>query len=274
MRSIVSILAVVWLSQGPVPPQSQTQPPKPWQPSVGMAGKDVVWVPSSPQMVEKMLDVAKVTAADIVMDLGSGDGRMVIGAAKRGARAIGVEYTPEMVEHARKNARDAGVDGKATFVQGDMYEADISKATVMALFLLPDNLDRLKPKFLALKPGSRIVLNTYAITGWEPDEEYRVEGDCGSWCGVLLHYVPAPVAGTWRLGAGELRLTQNFQMVAGEYVAGATTTSVQGRLKGAEITMKVGDIDYIGIVTGDRIQGTSGPRRQPWQATRQRGPQG
>src|SRR5688572_5147066 len=131
---------------------TQTPPPKPWEPTRGMAGKDVVWVPTSPQMVEKMLDVAKLTDRDVVMDLGSGDGRLVIAAAKRGARAIGVEYTPEMVEHARQNARAAGVEGKASFVQGDMYEADISKATVMALFLLPDNLDKLKGKFLALAP--------------------------------------------------------------------------------------------------------------------------
>ena len=270
MRTILPILAVVLISLGLGQPQAQAPPAKPWEPSVGMAGKDVVWVPTSPQMVEKMLDVANVTAADVVMDLGSGDGRMVIGAARRGARAIGVEYTPEMVEHARKNAREAGVDGKASFVQGDMYEADISKATVMALFLLPDNLDRLKDKFMALKPGSRIVLNTYAITGWEPDEEYRVEGDCKSWCQVLLHYVPAPVAGTWRLGGGELRLTQEFQMVSGEHVAGATTTKVQGRLKGAAITMKIADVDYTGTVSGDRIQGMSGPNRQRWQATRTR----
>jgi hypothetical protein len=149
-----------------------------------------------------------------------------------------------------------------------MYEADISKATVMALFLLPHNLDRLKDKFLALKPGSRIVLNTYAITGWEPDERYHVEGDCKSWCEVLLHYVPAPVAGAWRLGSGELRLTQEFQTVSGEYAAGPMTTKVQGRLKGAEITMKIGDVDYTGTVNGDRIRGTSGTTRQAWQATR------
>ena len=262
MRPLLSILAVLLLGQA--------QPPKPWEPAVGMAGKDVVWVPTSPQMVEKMLEVAKVTAADLVMDLGSGDGRMVIGAAKRGARAIGVEYTPEMVEHARTNARAAGVEGKATFVQGDMYEADISKATVMALFLLPHNLDRLKDKFLALKPGSRIVLNTYAITGWEPDEQYHVEGDCKSWCEVLLHYVPAQVAGAWRIGDAELVLTQQFQTVAGEYSVGATTTQVQGRLKGTEITMKVGDVDYTGTVKGDRIEGTSGPNRRAWRATRTR----
>ena len=262
MRQILSILAVLLLGQAP--------PAKPWEPSVGMAGKDVVWVPTSPQMVEKMLDVAKVTAADVVMDLGSGDGRMVIAAAKRRARAIGVEYTPEMVEHARGNARAAGVADKATFVRGDMYEADISKATVMALFLLPQNLDRLKDKFLALKPGSRIVLNTYAITGWEPDEQYHVEGDCRSWCEVLLHYVPAQVAGEWRIDGDELRLTQAFQVVTGEYSAGASTTQVQGRLKGAAIAMKIGDVDYTGTVDGDRIRGTSGPQRRPWRATRTR----
>ena len=247
---------------------AQTPPAKPWEPKVGMAGKDVVWVPTSPQMVEKMLDAAKVTASDLVMDLGSGDGRMVIAAAKRGARAIGVEYTPDMVEHARQNARAAGVDGKATFVRGDMYEADISKATVLALFLLPENLDRLKDKFLALSPGTRIVLNTYQITGWEPDEEYRVEGDCKSWCEVLVHYVPAQVAGGWRMGAGELRLNQEFQTVAGTYAVGTTSTPVQGRLKGASITMTIGSAEYVGAVVGNQMQGTSGSNRQAWRATR------
>jgi SAM-dependent methyltransferase len=264
MRSILAILFVSSFVQG----AGQAQPPKPWEPSVGMAGKDVVWVPSSPQMVEKMLDVAKVTSRDVVMDLGSGDGRMVIGAAKRGARAVGVEFTPEMVEHARKNARDAGVEKNATFVQGDMYVADISKATVMALFLLPHNLDKLKDNLLTLKPGSRIVLNTYAITGWEPDERYHVDGDCTSWCEVLLHYVPAQVAGTWRLGNGELRLTQEFQKVSGQFVNGGTTSPVEGRLKGAEITLKVGDVEYTGTVDGNQMRGTSGSNRQAWRATR------
>lgn len=262
MRTLLSVIAVVIIGQA--------QQAKPWEPAVGMAGKDVVWVPSSPQMVDKMMDVAKVTPADIVMDLGSGDGRMVIGAAKRGARAIGVEYTPEMVEHARNNARAAGVEGRASFVQGDMYVADISKATVMALFLLPENLDKLKDKFLALKPGTRIVLNTYAITGWEPDERHRVEGDCQAWCDVLLHYVPANVDGTWRVGTHELQLTQDFQVVGGRYSDGTTVSRVRGRLKGAEISLTIGDVEYVGKVNGDRIQGTRGPNRQAWQATRSR----
>ena len=119
-------------------------------PYVGQPGKDVVWVPTPPVLVEKMLDMAKVTSRDYVIDLGSGDGRNVIAAAKRGARALGVEYDRELLALARKNAIEAGVGERARFVEGDMFEADISGATVLALFLLPDNLQRLKPKFSGL----------------------------------------------------------------------------------------------------------------------------
>ena len=132
-----------------------------YKPKVGQPGKDAVWVPTSPEMVEKMLDLAKVTADDFVIDLGSGDGRMVIAAAKRGARALGVEFNSDMVKLSRQLATEAGVANRTTFVEGDMYEADISRATVLALFLLPENLRRLEPKFRALRPGTRIVVNTY-----------------------------------------------------------------------------------------------------------------
>ena len=250
--------------------QSQAPPTtaKPWEPSVGMAGKDVVWVPTSLVVVEKMLDVAKVTPQDFVMDLGSGDGRMVIGAAKRGARAVGVEYTPEMVEHARKNARDAGVERNATFVQGDMYEADVSKANVLALFLLTDNLDKLKDKFLAMKPGSRIVLNTFGITGWDADETIKVTNDCTSWCTILLHIVPAQVAGTWRMGGRELRLTQEFQKVSGEFVSGTNKSAVSGRLNGEAITLTIDGVEHTGRVASDRITGTRGSNGETWSAVR------
>jgi SAM-dependent methyltransferase len=107
---------------------AQDAPAKPFEPVVGQAGKDVVWVPTPPELVEKMLDIAKVTPQDFVMDLGSGDGRNIIAAAKRGARGLGVEYNPEMVELSKRNAAAAGVGDKAQFVQGDMYVADISKA--------------------------------------------------------------------------------------------------------------------------------------------------
>jgi SAM-dependent methyltransferase len=253
----------------------QTAPPpagQPYEPTVGMAGKDVVWVPTPPETVEKMLDMAKVTANDYVIDLGSGDGRNVIGAARRGARALGVEYNPDMVELSRRLAKEAGVADKAQFVQGDMYEADISKATVMALFLLPTNLDKLKDKILALKPGTRVVMNTFTVDGWEADETDRVGSPCTSWCTVLLHIVPAKVEGTWRDDRGEISISQQFQKVSGARVAGSTRTDItNARLRGDQIAMTIGDTVYTGRVEGDRIVGsaTRGGTKQAWTARRQ-----
>jgi SAM-dependent methyltransferase len=162
------------------------------EPYVGQPGKDVVWVPTPEALVEKMLDMARVTPADYVIDLGSGDGRNVIAAARRGAQALGVEFDPGLVALARRNAAAAGVGDRARFIEGDMYEADISQATVLALFLLPENLQVLKPKFLALRPGTRIVVNGYEIPGWVPHETGSSEGDCGSWCIAYLYVIPGP----------------------------------------------------------------------------------
>ena len=166
-----------------------------FEPTPGQAGKDVVWVPTPQELVEKMLDMAKVTPQDIVIDLGSGDGRNVIAAAKRGARAFGVEFNPDMVALSRRQAQEAGVADRATFIEGDMFEADISKATVLALFLLPSNLDKLAPKFLALRPGTRIVNNTFQVTGWDADATETVEGSCTSWCTSHLNIIPAQSGG-------------------------------------------------------------------------------
>jgi Methyltransferase domain len=172
-------------------PPPQQPPPQPYVPEVGQAGKDVIWVPTPPELIERMLDVAKVTPADFVVDLGSGDGRMVIAAAKRGARALGVEFNSDMVELSRRLAAEAGVADKAAFTQGDMFEADFSKATVLALFLLPRNLEQLRPKMQSLPPGSRIVLNTFSIPGWDPDLTEQMPGPCASWCTVHLYVVRA-----------------------------------------------------------------------------------
>ena len=161
-----------------------------FKPAVGQPGKDVVWVPTSPEVVEKMLDMAKVTANDFVIDLGSGDGRMVIAAAKRGARAMGVEFNPDMVKLSRQRAGEAGVADRATFVEGDMFEADISKATVLALFLMPENLRRLEPKFRALPAGTRIVVNTFGIPDWAPETTETIGENCTSWCTAMLYRVP------------------------------------------------------------------------------------
>lgn len=197
--------------QTPAAPLHPGETGKPFEPVSGQAGKDVVWVPTPPALVEKMLDLAKVTPSDYVMDLGSGDGRNIIAAAKRGARALGVEYNPAMVELSKQIADQEGVDGKAQFIQGDMYEADISQATVLALFLLPENLDKLVGRFLDLAPGTRIVLNTFGIRGWNPDRSERAGVGCGAWCDALLYIVPARAAGRWQLAEGSLLLEQNFR---------------------------------------------------------------
>ena len=241
------------------------------EPTIGQPGKDAVWVPTSPDMVEKMLDMAQVTPADLLIDLGSGDGRMVIAAAKRGARAVGVEYNADLVELSRRRAREANVADKATFVQEDMFEADISKATVLALFLLPEHLARLRNKFLALPPGTRIVVNTYGIPEWEPDAKEVLVGECSSWCTSMLYIVPARVAGVWQLPFGELTLTQQFQMVSGTLSSnGRTTPLVNGRIRGERITFSVAGLEYIGDVKGERIEGNrgSGADRQSWTANR------
>lgn len=245
-----------------VPAYGQEQKPsEPFVPRSGQPGKDVVWVPSPPEMVSKMLEVAKVTPADFVMDLGSGDGRNIIAAAKLGARGVGVEYNPEMVTLSQRLAREAGVADKAQFIQGDMYEADISKASVLALFLLPVNLNKLHPKFLDLAPGTRIVLNTFGIEGWEPD--YRTSlpqgSDCDSWCDILLHIVPAKVAGTWTMPNGSLMFTQQNQMVQGTAtINGETLTISKGRLNGEELSFTAGANTFLGTVKGNRLEGKLG----------------
>jgi SAM-dependent methyltransferase len=249
------------------PPPAQTPPAKPFEPYSGQPGKDVVWVPTSPALLEKMLDMAQVTRDDFVVDLGSGDGRNVIGAAKRGARGVGFEYNPDMVALSRRLAQEAGVANRATFVEGDMYQADFSKATVLALFLLPSNLEKLRDKFLALKPGTRIVMNTFAIPEWDADVTETITDDCTSWCTSLLYFVPAKVAGTWRLPSGELILRQTYQKVSGELVRnGASQTITDAQLRGEQLTFKLGDVEYKGRVNGDRIELAAGSEK--WTATR------
>ena len=258
-RLICSILMAGVIA---LPAYAQEQKPsEPFVPRSGQPGKDVVWVPSPPEMVSKMLEVAKVTDKDFVMDLGSGDGRNVIAAAKLGARGVGVEYNPEMVALSNRLAKEAGVADKAQFIQGDMYEADISKATVLALFLLPVNLTKLHPKFLDLAPGTRIVLNTFGIEGWEPD--YRTSlpqgSECDSWCDILLHIVPAKVAGTWTTAGGSLALTQQNQMVQGTVtIGGETMTISNGRLNGEELSFSAGGNTFTGTVKGNRLEGKLG----------------
>ena len=242
-----------------------------FQPQVGQEGKDVVWVPTSQVMVEKMLDMAKVLPQDFVIDLGAGDGRTVITAAKRGARALGIEYNPDMVALSKRNAAGAGIVNKATFVKADLFETDLSRGTVITMFLLPDINLRLRPKILDLKPGTRIVSNTFTMGDWEADETADVGDDCVSWCTALLWIVPAKVGGTWRLPEGELALDQSFQMVSGTLKSGSSSTPIaNGRLRGDQISFDAGSGQYAGRVSGNSIQGTatSGGRSSSWKATR------
>ena len=256
MSAFVSVVSSAAYAQG-----AQT---KPFEPTVGQAGKDVVWVPTPQVLVEKMLDMAKVTPQDFLMDLGSGDGRTVITAAKRGLRAQGVEYNPDMVSLAQRNAKEAGVTDKATFVRGDIFETDFSKATVITLFLLPSLNMKLRPTILTMRPGTRIVSNTFTMEDWTPDETATVGDDCVSWCTALLWIVPAKVEGTWDVpGAGAMTLYQQFQMVTGSL---GSAKIADGRLRGDEITVTAGNAKYTGRVSGNTIRGTANGK--PFTATK------
>ena len=182
-----------------------------FKPKVGQEGKDVIWVPTPDELVNKMLEIAEISADDFVIDLGSGDGRTVIAAAKLGARALGIEFNPDMIELSKKNAEEAGVSGKTEFIQADFFGCDLSEATVITMFLLPDINLELMPRLLDLKPGTRIVSNTFSMSDWEPDYEATTEDDRKSWTKALLWIVPAKVEGTWKLQGGNSLSGRNFR---------------------------------------------------------------
>ena len=262
LRSVGRFLTVASLSLTLVyPVAAQTQTKEEFVPTVGQPGKDVVWVPSPEETVAKMMEVGRVTPNDFVIDLGSGDGRNVIAAAKLGARGLGVEYNPDMVDLSKRIAAKEGVGDRAQFVQGDMYKADFSKATVLALFLLPSNLLELRDKIFNMQPGTRVVLNTFGIQDWSPDEQVTLE-NCSSWCTVMLNVVPAKIAGTWRTPSGiELSLTQQYQMVAGtSKPTNGQPVNVTGRLRGNELTLSADKQgEFTGRVNGNVIEGTQRP---------------
>jgi len=243
-----------------------------YEPEVGQSGKDVVWVPTPQSLVDKMLDIAKVTPADYVIDLGSGDGRTVITAAKRGARALGIEYNPDMVALSQRNAAAEGMGEKATFMKADLFETDFSQATVITMFLLPDINLKLRPKILGLKPGTRIVSNSFTMGEWEHDRSVQAtekEG-CQSYCSAYLWIVPAKVGGAWKLPEGELTIKQTFQMITGTLKTGGKSTSIKGRMSGDHISFKAGDAEYRGRVSASGIKGTvkSQGGTGDWSATR------
>jgi precorrin-6B methylase 2 len=244
---------------------AHAQPAKEYQPEVGQAGKDVVWVPTPQALVDKMLEMAKVTPKDYVIDLGSGDGRTVITAAKRGSKALGIEYNPDMVELSKRNAAKEGVSDKASFMKADLFESDFSQAQVITMFLLPSINVKLRPKILDLKPGTRIVSNTFDMEDWKADETAQVEG-CTNWCTAHLWIVPAKVNGTWKLPQGELTIKQTFQMISGTLKNGTVVTPINGKLNGPQITFTAAGTQYTGQVNGNSIDGTAGGAK--WHASR------
>ncbi|MPZ44656.1 MAG: methyltransferase domain-containing protein [Betaproteobacteria bacterium] len=251
---------------------AQAQPAKPgaYEPQVGQEGKDVVWVPTPQALVDRMLDMAKVTPNDYLMDLGSGDGRTVITAAKRGVHATGIEYNPEMVELSKRNAEKEGVAGKVEFRKADLFETDFSGASVITMFLLPDINLRLRPTILDMKPGTRVVSNTFTMGEWEADETSTVSEASGYYRTALLWIVPAKVEGQWKSAQGDLELTQTFQKIGGNVRTSNGPVMLNGRLHGDRISFTAGGAEFTGRVDGNTIEGTvkSGGSTSAWKATR------
>jgi hypothetical protein len=190
----------------------------------------------------------------------------VITAAKRGSKALGIEYNPDMVELSKRAAAKEGVSDKASFMKADLFESDFSQAQVITMFLLSSINLKLRPTILDLKPGTRVVSNTFDMGEWKPDETATI-ANCNSWCTAHLWIVPAKVNGTWKLAQGELTLKQTFQMISGTLKSGNAMAQVTGKLNGDQISFSAGEAQYIGRVNGNAIEGTlkSGGK---WSATR------
>ena len=249
-----ALIAGIALAQ--TPPASPA-PAATYEPTSGQEGKDVIWLPTPQVVVDKMLEVARVNPKDYVIDLGSGDGRTVITAAKLGARATGIEYNPDMVEFARRNAEKAGVAAKATFAKADLFETSFSKASVVTMFLLPDINLKLRPKILALKPGTRIVSNTFTMGDWEPDTKVELNGKPGcesSYCTVLYWVVPQRVAGTYSVAQGQITLKQKYQKLSGTLKTDSATQEIKGRVRGVNIEFAAGDKKYRGRLKGGALE--------------------
>lgn len=257
-----ALMGSAWADEKPAAPE--------FAPEVGQAGKDVVWVPTPQSLVDAMLDMAELTPDDYLIDLGSGDGRTVITAAKRGAKAHGIEYNPDMVKISQQAAEAEGVADQATFVQGDIFESDFSDADVISLFLLPNLNLKLRPIILDMAPGTRVVSNSFDMSDWEPDDKVRVEeADCNAYCRGYKWIVPAKVEGDWKLNNGAtLALTQTFQKLDGSLEdQGVSAPISEARMTGTEITFDVDGITYTGTVDGDRMEGqTDGG--EAWSASR------
>jgi SAM-dependent methyltransferase len=258
-KMLASVLALVLFSSLTAQTTDKAQK---FQPTLGQQGKDVIWMPTPEALVEAMLDMAKATSEDFVIDLGSGDGRIPIAAAKRGIRALGIEYNPDMVSLSRENAQKEGVSDKAAFLQGDIFETDFSRATVLTMYLLPSLNMRLRPTILDMKPGTRVVSHAFSMEDWEADQTVEAESRY-----AYLWIVPAKVGGAWTWAANgggiELTLSQTFQKIEGSLTSGGLMRPLKkALLVGDRISFAVEESptvtrEYSGRVLGEAIRGTS-----------------
>jgi hypothetical protein len=233
-----------------------------FEPQVGQSGKDVIWVPSPDDVVERMLTMAQVTANDFVIDLGSGDGKIAIAAARKfGARALGIEYNPDMVKLSQDNARAAGVAEKASFRRADIFASDFTQATVVTMYLLPALNMKLRPQLLQMRPGTRIASHSFSMEDWEADEISTLDGRR-----AYFWVVPANVMGGWSLDAGgqkaDINLEQTFQKIHGTVQLGQIHAGLRdARLRGAGIAFSYVDAagvrrDFTGTVSGKTMEGS------------------
>jgi SAM-dependent methyltransferase len=245
-----------------------------YKPQMGQAGKDVIWIPTPPALITALLTAAKVTKDDVVYDLGAGDGRIAIAAAKEfGARAVGIEYEADMAELARRNARRAGVGEQVRIITGDIFKEDFSHATVVTMYLLPDLNLKLRPIILDMKPGTRVASHAFNMGDWEPDEYLSIEARDG-----YLWYVPARVEGAWTFKEdtfgteGTATFVQRYQRVGGTVTLNGKTQPMLGPYLRAD-NLTFGYIDNDGylrtayVVVGDREFKGSLAGRPPGKAT-------
>lgn len=248
-----------------------------YHPQIGQAGKDVVWVPTPDRLITRMLQMADTTEKDVVVDLGSGDGRIPIAAAKQfRARAVGIEYEADLVQLSIRSAAREGVADRVRFQRQDLFQTDLSQATVVTLYVSPAIMLALRPRLLALKPGTRIVSHQFTLGDWEADEQAIVEHTPG-----YLWVVPARADGMWRLRLGEelyeLQLQQEHQMLRGSAEhRGKRSPVIAARLRGEDIRFTFIDRNgdprsFNGRIAGDVMEGASrthGQPGMPWSARR------
>lgn len=262
LRPAVAALAALLVA---FPVAAQQKGPA-FEPQVGQAGKDVIWVPTPDEVVDRMLRMAQVTANDYVVDLGAGDGKIAIAAAKKfGARALGIEYDADMARHAQGNVERAGVAGRARIVRGDIFVSDFSQATVVTMYLLPALNLKLRPQILGMRPGTRVVSHSFSMDDWDADEESSLDGRR-----AYFWVVPANVAGTWMLelagggttGRHEVTLEQRYQKIEGTIALGSLLGGLrEARLRGFQVAFAYVDNagvrrELSGRVSGARMEGS------------------